>query len=279
AWVDHTPGYFREGVSRSIEFFSSETFVRNAGKLERIDVPTDARPALVREWLLLNPRTDLMLGDRKWPRGSLLAIRYDAFQRGERGFEMLFDLTVSRALDDFRALRDGLVLNVMDNVKSQVLELRHDGKRWITTTVPLPGTGAATVSAVDPYTSDQYWITYQDFLTPSSLLLGGLGRGKPEVLKTLPAMFDAVGMTVEQQFATSADGTRVPYFIVRPRRVSKDAPTLLYGYGGFEVSMQPSYSGAMGRAWLARGGTFVLANIPGGGEYGPAWQQGRPQTH
>jgi len=272
-WVDHTPGYFREGVRQAIEFFRSATFVRRGDELVRIDVPTDARPALVRDWLLVRPRSDWTVGGRTVPRGALAAIKADAFARGERDFELLFAPTPTRSLASYSVLRDGLVLNVMDDVKSQVLELRHDGKRWLTTPVTLPGTGAATASAVDPFTSNQYWITYQDFLTPSSLLLGELGRGKPEVLKTLPAMFDAAGMMVEQQFARSADGTRVPYFIVRPKKAAPGAPALLYGYGGFEVSMQPFYSGAYGRAWLARGGTFVLANIRGGGEYGPAWHQ------
>ncbi len=273
AWVDHAPGFFREGFTRSIEFFNTKTFLLVDGKPQRIDVPNDARPALAREWLLLHPRTDLAFGGRTYRGGSLLAIRFDAFQRGERTFGVLFEPTATRSLSGYAVLRDGLVLNVFEDVKCQLLELRYDGKRWITTNVALPGTGAAVASAVDSDTSNQYWISYQDFLTPSSLLLGELGRGKPEVLKTLPAMFDAAGMTVEQLFAKSADGTRVPYFVVRPKQAAKGTPTLLYGYGGFEASMEPFYSGAWGRAWLSRGGTFVLANIRGGGEYGPAWHQ------
>ena len=97
----------------------------------------------------------------------------------------------------------------------------------------------------------------------------------PEALKPAPAFFDASGLEVKQHFAVSADGTRVPYFLVRGPGARADgaAPTLLYGYGGFEISLPPSYSGALGRSWLARGGVYALANIRGGGEYGPAWHQ------
>lgn len=272
-WVDLTPGFVREGVVNSIEFFKSATFVRQGERLDRIDVPLDAQPALVREWLLVQLRSDWALGGKTWPRGSLLAIRAAAFDRGDRTFEAIFTPSPTRSLQDYGVLRDGLVLNVLDDVKSEVVEVRHDGARWATRTVPLPGSGAAAASPVDSMTSNRYWVTYEDFLTPGSLLLGELGGAKLEPLKSLPSFFDSAGLVVDQQFARSADGTRVPYFIVRSKSARSDAPTLLYGYGGFEISMVPFYSGAYGRAWLARGGTFVLANIRGGGEYGPAWHQ------
>jgi prolyl oligopeptidase len=122
---------------------------------------------------------------------------------------------------------------------------------------------------------DSYLLSYTDFLTPDSLLLGRAGSDQREPLKSRPAFFDASGMRVEQRFATSKDGTRVPYFVVWPKGATADGnnPTLLYGYGGFEVPLQPSYSGGFGSAWYGRGGVQVLANIRGGGEFGPAWHQ------
>jgi prolyl oligopeptidase len=106
-------------------------------------------------------------------------------------------------------------------------------------------------------------------------MLGRGGSDERETLKSRPRFFDSTGMRTEQRFATSKDGTRVPYFVVWPKGAKADAdnPTLLYGYGGFEQSMQPYYSGSAGSVWLARGGVFVLANIRGGGEFGPAWHQ------
>src|SRR5262249_49589273 len=125
----------------------------------------------------------------------------------------------------------------------------------------------------DDKLGESYLLNYADFLTPDSLFLGHAGSDKRELLKSRSALFDAAGMKVEQHFATSKHGVKVPYFVVTPKGFVADgkAPTLLYGYGGFEISMQPGYSGGRGRAWLARGGVFVLANLRGGGEFGPSW--------
>ena len=127
---------------------------------------------------------------------------------------------------------------------------------------------------MDSNDSDAVWLTATDYLTPTTLALAEIGQA-PETLKTMPAFFDAKGKVIEQHFATSKDGTRVPYFVVHDRAMKLDGsnPTLLYGYGGFEISLTPSYSGGMGRAWLEKGGVYVVANIRGGGEYGPRWHQ------
>jgi prolyl oligopeptidase len=119
-----------------------------------------------------------------------------------------------------------------------------------------------------------YFVSYMDFLTPSSLWLS-TGGAAPEKVKTMPSFFDPTGMQVMQYEATSKDGTKVPYFVVAPRgfKANGTAPTLLHGYGGFEVSSTPTYSGSRGAAWLEKGGVFVEANIRGGGEFGPRWHE------
>ena len=142
----------------------------------------------------------------------------------------------------------------------------------------LPGTediADLTVQPVDPDTSNEYFLTSTSFLTPTSLSLGEAGLREPELLKQLPAFFDAGPYAVTQHFATSKDGTKVPYFqVARKDMVANGAnPTLLYGYGGFEVSETPAYKGSIGRAWLSQGGVYVVGNIRGGGEYGPRWHQ------
>jgi prolyl oligopeptidase len=133
---------------------------------------------------------------------------------------------------------------------------------------------------VDPL-AERFLVHYTDFLTPDRLMLAGLDGALPETLKQRPAQFDAAGMHVAQHHATSADGTQVPYFVVWPAgaRADGDNPTLLYGYGGFEVSLQPWYSGVFGQAWFRRGGVLVVANIRGGGEFGPAWHQAAVKAH
>jgi prolyl oligopeptidase len=138
--------------------------------------------------------------------------------------------------------------------------------------VALPGIGSAGVASASDE-ADVFFFSYSDFLTPSSLFYSE--AGKVEKVKSLPAFFDASGMTVAQHEATSKDGTKIPYFVVMPKGFVADgkAPTLLYGYGGFEQAMTPSYSAVTGAAWLAKGGVRVIANIRGGGEFGPAWHK------
>jgi prolyl oligopeptidase len=143
---------------------------------------------------------------------------------------------------------------------------------------PLGGTPVlSTVDAdgIDADTSDEYFMTVTSYLSPTTLYYGTLGKGKAKAIKRMPAFFDAGGFDVHQYFATSKDGTRVPYFVVARKNATLDGshPTLLYGYGGFEVSEVPNYSGSVGRAWLERGGVYAVANIRGGGEYGPRWHQ------
>jgi len=117
-------------------------------------------------------------------------------------------------------------------------------------------------------------MTVTDFLTPTTLHMGEIGKA-PEKLKAAPAFFDASNLEISQHFTTSKDGTRIPYFQVSPKGMKLDGshPTLLTGYGGFEASMVPGYSGVVGMAWMSKGGVYVLANIRGGGEYGPKWHQ------
>ncbi len=122
-------------------------------------------------------------------------------------------------------------------------------------------------------TGDEFFLDSSGFDAPSRLLRGTAGSATTQLeqIKSAPTFFDAQNISVSQHFATSEDGTSIPYFLVRPTGSDGPGPTLLYGYGGFETSNTPGYSGVMGRLWLARGGTYVLANIRGGGEYGPGW--------
>jgi prolyl oligopeptidase len=152
----------------------------------------------------------------------------------------------------------------------EVLTPAEDGWRR----EPLPGVTAlddSGIVATDPDVSDAYLLASDGFLQPPVLRLGQVG-GAVETLKQQPPCFDAAGMSVRQFFATSADGTRVPYYVAGDPDTTP-GPVLLTGYGGFEESLLPAYDGIIGRGWLARGGTYVVANIRGGGEYGPDWHQ------
>ncbi|MFS2215398.1 prolyl oligopeptidase family protein [Telluria sp. Tellsp104] len=277
AWHDPTPGHERQFVLRQIDFYSSELFLRDpaSGQLAPIDKPLDANAFALRDQFIVELRSDWTLGDRTWPQGALLAIAFDRFLEGSRDFDVLFEPSPTTSLDGIAATRGALFLTILDNVKNRIIEWQRADGRWQRRDVDAPGMGALHVAAVDEYESDHAFLTVTDFLTPSSLYLIEAGRDGRELLKSMPAFFDASPYAVSQFTAQSPDGTHVPYFVVMRKDGPLDGthPTLLYGYGGFEVSLTPFYSGTTGEAWLAQGGVYVLANIRGGGEFGPRWHQ------
>ena len=276
AFHDTTPGFARDFVSRALDFYSDELYLRDTdGTLAKIDVPDSVIKSVHREWLLLQLRDPWTVGGTTYAAGSLLATHLDGFMAGQRSFDVLFAPTASTSLESFTWTRHHLVLNVLDDVKNRLSVLTPDAKGWKRADFTgAPSFGTLGVRAVDEDESDAVWLTATDFLTPTTLALAEFGQ-QPDVLKTMPTFFDASKDVIEQHFATSKDGTKVPYFLVRPKGLAFDgsAPTLLYGYGGFEVSLTPSYSGIVGKGWLETGGVYAVANIRGGGEYGPRWHQ------
>lgn len=275
---DLTPGFERDFVVRTIDFYTSETFLRGKdGKLTKIDVPLDANIDAHREWMLVELRSAWKVGGQTYPSGALIAEKFDDFMAGKRDFTVLFAPTDTTSLSSHSWTRHHLILDVLDDVVSrlEVLTPPGEGTEW--KHAPLGGAPAlSTIEAggVDADDSDAYFMTVSGYLTPTTLYYGTLGEGDAQPIKHSPAFFDASKYAVHQYFVHSKDGTRVPYFVVEPKGIKNDGsnPTLLYGYGGFEVSLEPSYSGVIG-AWLDRGGVYVVANIRGGGEYGPRWHQ------
>jgi prolyl oligopeptidase len=269
AYHDPTPGYERDFVGRSMDFYRSEKFLRTPDGLVRIDVPEDAQTTSYREWLLIRPRSPWTVGDTEYQPGTLLAARFDAFLAGERALTVLFEPDSRTSLESYDWTLNHLLLTILSDVRTELHVLTPGEDGW--SKRPLdgaPALGTAEILDTDPEHSDEYLLNTSGFTEPATLIYGQVGS-EVETLKQAPARFDGEGMSVGQHFAISRDGTRVPYFVVRPR--DGEGPTLLTGYGGFEVSRLPAYSGVIGRGWLARGGTYVVANIRGGGEYGPNW--------
>jgi prolyl oligopeptidase len=273
---DLTTGFERDFVSRTIAFYNDELYLRGAdGTLTKIDAPNSANKSVHKEWLLLELREPWKAGDREHAAGSLLATRFDDFMAGKRDFDVLFAPSNTTSLAGFSPTKNHLILNVLDDVKNRLYVLTHADGEW--TRAPLkgaPGFGTVSAGAIDDEESDAYFLTVSDYLTPTTLMLGEIGKD-PEPLKRMPAFYDASGYEIAQHFATSKDGTRVPYFMVSRKGMALDGnnPVLLYGYGGFEISLTPNYAPAAGRGWLQYGGVYVVANIRGGGEYGPRWHQ------
>lgn len=273
ASVDRTPGFERTLLGRALDFWNEEVYElrglpEGGPELIRIDAPTDASLSIHREWLLIELRTDWFYGANSYPAGSLLAVEYEAFLSGTTELSVVFEPDEHTALNHYAWTRDRLLMVTLADVASRV-EIVTPGE-W--RREPVPGIPEATntvVVAADD-TGDEFFLDSSGFVTPSRLMRG-TGAGPLDQVKSAPAFFDAENMTVAQYFVPSRDGTPIPYFVVRPAGARGPGPTMLYGYGGFESANTPAYSGVLGRLWLARGGTYVLANIRGGGEYGPGW--------
>jgi prolyl oligopeptidase len=268
ASVDRTPGFERTLLLRALDFWNDEVYELRGPELIRIDAPTDASLSIHREWILIELRTDWYFRDATYTAGSLLAADYDEFLAGTAELRVVFEPDEHTALNHYAWTKDRLLIVTLADVASRV-EIATPGT-WKREPVPgiPPATNTVVVTADD--TGDEFFLDSSGFVTPSRLMRSA-GDGQLDTIKSAPAFFDAENLSVAQYFATSDDGTSIPYFVVRPSEADGPGPTLLSGYGGFEVARTPGYDGVLGRLWLARGGTFVMANIRGGGEYGPGW--------
>ena len=280
AMHDDSPGFERNFVTRNIAFYNDELYwLKSPEELVKIDAPNTANKSVFKNFLLLELREPWTIQSETYSGGSLLVADLNEYLAGKRQFQVLFEPTESTALSSVTTTKDYVVINTLDDVKNRIFVLKPEGSSategWKREPlVGAPAFGTVNVTAVDSDESNDYFMTSTDYLTPTTLSIGTIGKA-PEELKRLPHFFDSSGLQISQHFATSADGTKVPYFMVAKKdlELSGQNPTLLYGYGGFEISLQPNYSATVGRAWLTQGGVYVVANIRGGGEYGPRWHQ------
>ncbi|THJ65071.1 S9 family peptidase [Arthrobacter echini] len=280
---DSTPGFERDLAVDTIDFYTRRSYLRKDNAWQLIDVPEDASISLHRQWLLVRPRTDWTVAGTTYSAGSLLVTDIGPFLTGDRSFTTIFTPDASRSLQSWSWTRDHLLLNLLHDVSSEI-RILDPARNWTSEPLdacpPLHSVDAYAVDDEDDDAGDDYWLIATGFLTPSTLHRGTIG-GTTSVIKSSPSYFDEDRFTVEQHFAISKDGTRVPYFQIAGKTLELDGgnPTLLSGYGGFEHSMTPAYSGVTGRGWLervtpdGRHGVYVLANIRGGGEYGPQWHR------
>jgi len=287
AYRDLTRGFERDIVRRHVTFWTNEVFVRRDGRLIKIDKPEDAEVQLHRDLLFLELRSDWKVSERTYLAGALLATDFEKFLAGNATFDVLFTPQERTSLAGFDPTRNHVLVNELDSVRNRLYVLTRKGGAWSRAPLEgLPDIGTLGVRAVDEDESDDYFVQASDFLDPDRLLLGTIGKGPAEALKRLPSQFRADGLSITQHEATSKDGTRIPYFQVARRDLPADGrnPTLLYGYGGFEIPMLPRYSATVGAGWLEPGGVYVLANIRGGGEFGPKWhraalKENRPRAY
>ncbi|GAA0817204.1 prolyl oligopeptidase family serine peptidase [Colwellia asteriadis] len=259
-------------ISEATSFYTRNVFVINNGKLTKLNIPEDASV------VGLNNNKIFVQLKSSWGdfvQAEVIYTDIDSLIVGKATFTSFIKPTKTISIEGLSFTKSAILVTVMDDVKNKLYRYRPSkNDQWQVEQVNFPENGSITVFNTDT-AKDDFFVNYTDFLTPSSLYLVNGNDLVINKLKGEKSHFDAGNFVAKQHFATSKDGTKVPYFIVHDKNIKLNGknPTLLYGYGGFEVSMQPYYSSVTGKNWLEKGGVYVMANIRGGGEYGPSWHQ------
>lgn len=270
-------------IRRGVTFFTSEYYLVAGSGVQKLNLPLKADlSGLVNGKLLVSLNQDWSANGKILKQGSLVSVDLAAARARPADLNptLIYAPAPRESLDSVSATKNDLVLTVYQNVRGRAFVYSPVGSGWSKRRLDLPDN--SSISVVDTSLRDnRIFLTVSGFLSPTTLYTSIGATGAPEKLKALPAQFDGSRDVVEQHEATSKDGTKIPYFIVHPKtmQLSGRNPTVIYAYGGFQLSETPSYSGTVGKLWLERGGVYVLANIRGGGEFGPAWHDAGLKTH
>jgi prolyl oligopeptidase len=271
-------------ILRAVSFFETQTYLLGSGGPQRLNIPLKSEiEDLLEGQLLIKLNQSWHIGRHHFPEGALIGVDLDAAQADPQHLQPRLILApgARQSLGSTGTTRSHLLLCLYDNVKGRAFAYApmRQGS-WTRRALALPDNASIDVVDADAR-GERAFLSVAGFLMPSSLWLTDAGSAELAEVKTLPPKFDAAPLVVEQWQATSKDGTRISYFIVHRKdmRLNGQNPTILNAYGGFQISMTPFYSAVIGKLWLERGGVFVLANIRGGGEFGPAWHEAGLKTH
>ena len=258
--------------------FSKDDFRVHASKLPGlpffgVDAPPGTDMFVVRDQVVLYAREPITSGGVVWEKGSVLSTSVKDFLAGSRRLHVVMRPNEHESVEGVSATRSYLLVNMLRNVRGELRRYHYTDRRWSYERLPTADMGSLGIISTSTH-GDRFFFTFESFLQPTTLYLAR-EDGVIEEVRRMHATFDSKGMTVEQLEATSKDGTRIPFFVVHRDGLIRDAtnPTLLSAYGGFELSSTPAYNAVTAPLWLGRGGVFVLANIRGGGEFGPAWHR------
>lgn len=270
-------------IRRGVDFFNSETYLWSKTGLKQLDIPSKAQPsALVAGRLLIRLNQDWDAGGQHFAQGSLVSVDLSAVTADPAHPQpsLVYAPGPRESISGVGNTKSRLLLETYENVRGRMYALTPTPSGWTTQRLALPDNASLDIVDTNLHDDDAY-VDARSFLAPTTLYAADAASGTLAQVKALPEQFDASNEAVDQYEAISKDGTHIPYFVVHPKTMKLDGsnPTVLYAYGGFQVSETPYYSGILGKLWLERGGVFVLANIRGGGEFGPAWHEAGLKTN
>lgn len=271
--VIHDKGKHIGFILNAPDFFTSNMYLLENNKPVKLDIPIDCQfNTLLNNQIIISLKSDWKIDNTTYKQGALISLDLEQLLQGKKQAELIYMPDAFSSVNSVTSTKSKLIVNITSNVISELYAYNKTAEGWKAIKVPAPELGSISVVASDEL-SDIYYFTFNNFLTPTTLFVADANTNTLKDIQTLPAYFDASNYKVEQLHAKSLDGTMIPYFIVSPKNIKLDGknPTLLTAYGGFEVSRLPYYSATVGKAWLENGGVYVLANIRGGGEFGPQW--------
>ena len=268
-------------ISESTSFWSSDKYQLLDDVLTPLNLPTTSSiSGTYKNKLVVSLKEDWSFNNKEYIQGEILLIDVTLLKGNEGTIESVIKPDNKTVIESVNTTKRGLLITILEDVKAKLfLYKKLKNNEWEIQNIPFPDNGTLSITSVDDKTGD-FFVQYESFITPPSLYHVNAKKLHPKLIKQQDESFDGSKFKVEQYFTKSTDGTKVPYFVVMNKKTKFNSknPTHIFSYGGFRNSLTPSYSGsyealsgAYGKLWLERGGVFVLANIRGGGEYGPAW--------
>lgn len=274
-------GIQRDGETQYVQIYQATTFYTRQMKiwynntLTTLDLPKNAAPSgILNNQLIIDLKSDWTVTEKTFKQGAIVSLNMTELLAGNHQVTLIYQPDEFSSVSGISTTKNKLLLNILNNVTSKLYIYTFADTIWKRKQVDAPEYGNLSVVDTDKL-SDTFFFQFTNFLTPETLYTANAANNSFKAFKSLPAYFDASAYKVDQFKAKSTDGTLIPYFVVSPKAMKLDGnnPTLLYAYGGFEVSLSPNYLGSYGANWLDKGGVYVLANIRGGGEFGPKWHQ------
>jgi prolyl oligopeptidase len=266
-------------IERAVTFYESEyRWLRPDGEQALLPLPKRVRLGGVFQGRLLAwLQEDWSHGGASYAQGALVALRFE-----DMSAELVFQPAENQSIEGVAACKTSIVITLLEDVAGKARRLTPSGSGWQAAEIGVPANGVVKLAGSSG-SRDDLFVMYESLISPQTLYHVAADNALQEVM-TLPAFYDASDVTVEQRFATSKDGTRVPYFVMGKKEALQQgaSPTVQYGYGGFLIPVLPVYyddparpqnGGLAGKLWVSRGGVLVLSNIRGGGEYGPRWHE------
>ncbi|WP_237066211.1 prolyl oligopeptidase family serine peptidase [Microbulbifer guangxiensis] len=267
-------------LTEGLDFWNQRYFAYRDDKAIPLPLPQSAEiEGKLGDSLVVKLNQDWQVQDKSWPLGSLVLVKLDSLLAGKPQVASLVVPSDSQVVDSVSVTAAGVLVTLLEDVKGRAYFYRKGKDDFTREPIAVPDNGQLAIASYDEQTGDAY-LRWENFVTPPTLYRYHAGEDRLEQVMVQSPTFDGSRFKIEQYFAESRDGTRVPYFAIMAKDIELDAnnPTHIFSYGGFRNALLPSYSGsyeplngAYGKLWLERGGVYVLANIRGGGEYGPAW--------